>query len=171
MVELMTPTVELMILLLEAKCHQVLLKLCHTEVGLCLTYGSSQAHVVCIPMFICMIIRWLIGKESTGQCRRRGFDPSMGKIPCKQKWQPTPVFLPGKSHGQRSLVGYSLWGCRVRYNWATGHTYTHTHTHTIYIYTHICRSHMQRNIVYYKDPATEGRQMNDHETFLNHILT
>ena len=49
-------------------------------------------------------------------------------------------------------------------------THTHTHTH-IYIYTHICRSHMQRNIVYYKDPATEGTQMNDHEIFLNHILT
>ena len=38
------------------------------------------------------------------------------KIPWRRKWQPTPVFLPGKSHGQRSLVGYSPWGCRVRYN-------------------------------------------------------
>ena len=33
------------------------------------------------------------------------------KIPWRRKWQPTPVFLPGKSHGQRSLVGYSPWGC------------------------------------------------------------
>ena len=32
------------------------------------------------------------------------------KIPWRRKWQPTPVFLPGKSHGQRSLVGYSPWG-------------------------------------------------------------
>ena len=39
--------------------------------------------------------------------------------PLEKKWQPTPVFLPGKSHGQRSLVGYSPWSCRVRYNWAT----------------------------------------------------
>ena len=31
--------------------------------------------------------------------------------PLEKKWQPTPVFLPGKSHGQRSLVGYSPWGC------------------------------------------------------------
>jgi len=33
-----------------------------------------------------------------------------GKIPWKRKWQPTPVFLPGESHGQRSLTGYSPWG-------------------------------------------------------------
>ena len=33
--------------------------------------------------------------------------PLVGKIPWRRKWQPTPVFLPGKSHGQRSLVGYS----------------------------------------------------------------
>ena len=35
------------------------------------------------------------------------------------KWQPTPVLLPGKSHGQRSMVGYSPWGRRVRHNWET----------------------------------------------------
>ena len=33
-------------------------------------------------------------------------------MPWRRKWQPTPVFLPGKSHGQRGLEGYSLWGCR-----------------------------------------------------------
>ena len=38
---------------------------------------------------------------------RHGFDPWVGKIPLKRKWQPTPVFLPGKSHGHRSLAGYS----------------------------------------------------------------
>ena len=37
---------------------------------------------------------------------RLGFDPWVGKIPCWRAWQPTPVFLPGESHGQRSLVGY-----------------------------------------------------------------
>ena len=44
------------------------------------------------------------------QCRRHGFDPCVGKTPCRRAWQPTPVFLPGESHGQRSLVGYSPWG-------------------------------------------------------------
>ena len=42
--------------------------------------------------------------------RRPGFDSSVGKIPCRRKWQSTPVLLLGKSHGQRSLVGYSPWG-------------------------------------------------------------
>ena len=42
--------------------------------------------------------------------RRPGFDPWVRKIPWRKKWQPTPVFLPEKSHGQRSLVGYSPWG-------------------------------------------------------------
>ena len=44
------------------------------------------------------------------QCRRPGFYPWVGKIPWERKWQPTPVFLPGESHRQRSLVGYSPWG-------------------------------------------------------------
>ena len=51
--------------------------------------------------------RWLSGKESTCQCRRRRFNPWVRKIPWRRKWQPTPVFLPGKSHGQSSLAGYS----------------------------------------------------------------
>ena len=40
-----------------------------------------------------------------------GFDPWIGKISWRRKWQPTPVFLPGKSHGRRSLVSYSPWDC------------------------------------------------------------
>ena len=41
-----------------------------------------------------------------------GLIPSLGKVPWRTKWQPTPVFLPGKSHGQRSLAGYSPWDCK-----------------------------------------------------------
>ena len=44
------------------------------------------------------------------QCGRAGLDPWVGKIPWRRKWQPTPVFLAGESHGWRSLVGYSPWG-------------------------------------------------------------
>ena len=51
--------------------------------------------------------RWLSGKESACQCRRQGFHLWVGKIPWRSKWQPTPVFLPWKSHGQGCLVGYS----------------------------------------------------------------
>ena len=55
---------------------------------------------------------WLSGKEFAGQCRRHGFDPWVGKIPWRRRWQPTPVFLPVKSHGQGSLAGYSPWGSK-----------------------------------------------------------
>ena len=49
------------------------------------------------------------------QCRRPGFDTWVEKIPWRRKWQPTPVFLPGEFHGQRSLAGYCAWDCRLRY--------------------------------------------------------
>ena len=54
----------------------------------------------------------------------------LGRSPWSRKWQPTPVLLPGKSHGQRSLAGYSPWSLRV------GHNYTHTHRvyHFYYVY-------------------------------------
>ena len=54
--------------------------------------------------------RWLGGQESACLCRRRGFDPWVRKTPWRGKRQPTPVFLPAKSHGQRSLAGDSLRG-------------------------------------------------------------
>ena len=46
------------------------------------------------------------------QCRRPGFDSWVRKIPCRREQLPTLVFLPGEFHGQSSLVGYSLWGCK-----------------------------------------------------------
>ena len=46
------------------------------------------------------------------QCGRPGFDPWVGKVPWRRKWQSTPVLLPGKAHGQRRLVGYSPWGLK-----------------------------------------------------------
>ena len=63
---------------------------------------------------------WYSGKEFTHQCRRLRFSPWIGKIPWRRKWQPTPVFLPGKFHGQRSLEGYSPRGHkRVGHNLVT----------------------------------------------------
>ena len=44
------------------------------------------------------------------ETRETGFNPWVRKIPWSRKWQPTPVLLPGKFHGQRSLEGYSPWG-------------------------------------------------------------
>ena len=59
------------------------------------------------------IPRWCSGKDPACQCRRRkrhGLDPWVGKVRWRRKWQPAPVFLPGKLRGQRSLVSYSLRG-------------------------------------------------------------
>ena len=66
--------------------------------------------------------RWHSGKESACQCRRHrrwGFEPWVKKVPRRNKWQPTPVFLPGKFHGQRRLVGCNSGrSIRVRHDWA-----------------------------------------------------
>ena len=59
------------------------------------------------------------GKEPACQCRRHKrckFNPGVGMIPWRRAWQPTPGFLPGESHGQRSLVSYSPQ--RVRHDWS-----------------------------------------------------
>ena len=58
------------------------------------------------------LARWLGWERICLQCRRPEFYPVVGKIPWRRKWQATPVFLPGESHGQKSLVGYSPWGCK-----------------------------------------------------------
>ena len=66
------------------------------------------------------------GKVPVCQCRRHKrhrFDPWVGNIPWRRKWQPTPVFLPGKTHGQTSLEGYSSWGGeRVGYDLVTNNS-------------------------------------------------
>jgi len=66
------------------------------------------------------LLWWLSDKESTYQFRKYRFDPWVWKIAWRRKWQPTPVFLPGKSHGQRSLAGYNPWDHkRVGHNLVT----------------------------------------------------
>ena len=62
-----------------------------------------------------------------------GFDPWVRKIPWKREWLPTPVFLPGEHHGQRSLVGYiqSMGSQRVGYDWATNTHLFHSHIFSI----------------------------------------
>jgi len=65
----------------------------------------------------------------------------------RRKWQPTPVFLPGESHGQGGLVGCSLWGCKES---DTTKQLTHTHTHV----TEELRHHRERVA---KTQRTQGR--------------
>ena len=59
--------------------------------------------------------QWRGGKEPAclrRRHKRHEVDPWVGKMPWRRAWQPTPVILPGESHGQRGLVGYSPWGHR-----------------------------------------------------------
>ena len=64
--------------------------------------------------------------EPMQRCKRRGFDTWVRKIPLSRKPQPAPVFLPGKFHGQRSLVGYSPWGHKESATTERAHIHTHT---------------------------------------------
>ena len=71
----------------------------------------------------------VVKSPSARQCRRHkrhGFSPWVGTIPWRRKWQLTPVFLPGESHGQRSLAGSGPWG--LKESDMAGHTHTHTRT-------------------------------------------
>jgi len=90
-----------------------------------------------ITTFICLYLikglpRCFCSIEFACQYRRHKrhrFNPWFGKICWNRKWQPTPVFLPGKSHGQRCLVGYSLLGHKESDR--SDHAYTHGHLYLI----------------------------------------
>ena len=78
---------------------------------------GQQSLVTVLP-------RWLSGKESTCQSRKHGFNPWIRKILWRRKWQPTPVFFPGESHGQRRLLSYRPQGHkRVGHDWVTEKQY------------------------------------------------
>ena len=86
----------------------------------CLLECSQPSVLLCdynVRRHILLLVRRCLGfpydsavKEPVCQCRRHRFNSWVRKIPWRRKWQPTPVFLPGQSHGQWSLVGYSPWG-------------------------------------------------------------
>ena len=79
---------------------------------------------------------WWLGRfRICLQCRRPRFDAWVRKIPWRKEWLPTPVFLPGETHGQRSLVGYSPWGRKE--SDTTGWL-----THTFSMYYQISKSNL-----------------------------
>jgi len=53
---------------------------------------------------------WLSGRVSACNAGDPVLIPGLGRFPWRREWHPTPLFLPGESHGQRSPVGYSPWG-------------------------------------------------------------
>ena len=96
-----------------------------------LEFRSSDFETICLRPGL---PRRRGGKESPCQCRRHrrhGFDPWVGKILWRRKWQPTLVFLPGKFHGQQSLAVYNPWGCKESdmTGWLRTHTHTRAHRH------------------------------------------
>ena len=77
--------------------------------SLCYTVGIHRSSILYILQYIWASQAALAVKNipaSAGRHKRGRFDPWVGKIPWGRAWQPTPVFLPGESHGQRSLMGY-----------------------------------------------------------------
>ena len=75
------------------------------------------------------------------------FGPWAGKIPWRRKWQSTLVFLPGESHGQRSLAGCSPWGHK---EWDTAHTHTHTRCHILHTeYNYVIYSASYLSVIVY----------------------
>ena len=93
---------------------------------------TSPIIILLYPFYRQWLPRWLSGERIYLQCRRRRrhrrpeLDAWIRKIPWRRKWHPTPVFLPGKPHGQRSLLGYSPWVAKSRLD--TTEWLTHTHT-------------------------------------------
>ena len=79
------------------------------NIKLCIPYLVSNLWIITgivRASLVAQLVKDLLAVQETG------FNPWVGNIPWRRKWQPTPVFLPGESHGQRSLAGYSPWGCK-----------------------------------------------------------
>ena len=97
-------------------------------------------------------------KEPACQCRRqerRMFDPWVGKIPWRRAWQPTPVFLPGKSPGQRSLASCSSWGRTVR------HDLAHTHASLLHMSRQLRLTRHSRKACHMKNEHQEHNHEQD----------
>ena len=102
------------------------------------------------------LLRWLSGKESAYQCRRCGrwgFNSWVGKISWRRKWEPAPVFLPEKSHGPRSLVGYSPWDRKESDRTRRLHFHFHgvgKYSNSILLHVNIqfSKHHLLRNLLF-----------------------
>ena len=81
--------------------------LCHLQIT---DNTQPYKHTTFIPQGQALAWGWVFESSCLPPPREMWLDPWVGKIPWRRAWQPTPVFLPGESHGQRSLVGYSPWG-------------------------------------------------------------
>ena len=91
---------------------------CNVHKGLSTKQELNLREAKSAPVSFRIALTWVFpggasGKEPSCHCRRckrHGFDPWVRKIPWRREQHPTPIFLPGEFHGQRSLAGYSPWG-------------------------------------------------------------
>ena len=131
-----------------------------------LLYLDKQIKMICSNIsnnMASLVAQWQSGLI----VRLVRFDPWIGKIPWRRKWQPTPVFWPGESHGQRSLMGYSPWGCKeLDMTEATQHAYIKEHSQKrlahmldvkLHIHTHIysCSQFKYHTNIDYKSSVKE----------------
>ena len=99
-------------------------------------YIKSWIYIY-IRVCVCILPSGLDGKRICWQCGRPRFDPWVRKILWRREWQPTPVFLPGKFHGQRSLVGYSPQGHQEADTFLFTFTCMHEHMSTTWYCYHV----------------------------------
>ena len=79
----------------------------------CISFTNIHILYICVCLYISFRLSWWLKRERIClQCRRSGFTAWVGEIPWRRQWQHTPVLLPEKFHGQRSLTRGSSWGCQ-----------------------------------------------------------
>ena len=107
-------------------------------------YRLIYKYQTCIFICICICIYtygipwWLRWQRVCLQYERPELDPWVRKTAWRRKWQPTPVFLPGKPHGRRSLAGYSSQGCKESDTIYRLHFHFHVHIYMyVCMYTHM----------------------------------
>ena len=92
--------------------HEIKRHFLHGRKAMTTLNSILKSRDITLPTKVCLVKAIVFPVVMYG-CGRPGFDPWVGKIPWRRKWQSTPVLLPGKSHGQRSLPSsYSPWGCK-----------------------------------------------------------
>ena len=114
-------------------CQEAVQSCAKYLISLCFSFLRYNMEITIFTVYTMGFSNGSGGKEPAYQCRRckrHGFDPWVQKIPWRMKWQPIPVFLLGKVHGQRRLVSYSPWGHKES-------TWLSAHPHTIHVYMYM----------------------------------